>query len=73
MAELDKKSERTSDAAAGGVSSEVADIEPITDTPRRSKKQDKLKSKDKQLKKNPVKVAPNPSKAGEGARLRSSR
>lgn len=76
MAELDKKSERLEPAPAPapeGSSASVIDVAPITETPKRTKKVDKVKGKDKMAKKNPVKIAPNPHKTGEGARLRSSR
>lgn len=72
MAELDKKSERV-EPAPEGTSANVIDGAPITETPKRTKKVDKVKGKDKMPKKNPVKIAPNPHKTGDGARLRSSR
>lgn len=72
MAELDKKSELR-DNALEGTSAELSDVAPITETPKRTKKLEKVKCKDKISKKNPVKIAPNPVKTGDGARLRSSR
>lgn len=71
MSELDKKTEMAAqiddkpEEASGSGSS-------ITETPKRGRKEKKHKDK---LKKtgNLVKIAPNLSKSGDGARLRSSR
>ncbi|XP_037964771.2 uncharacterized protein LOC105387937 isoform X1 [Plutella xylostella] len=68
MAELDKKCDGTGEAM--DVTPEASGS-AITDTPKRGKK-DK-KNKDRCKKAGLVKIAPNTSKSGDGARLRSSR
>lgn len=65
MAELDKKSEGSGSGDQDAASQEINEVDPIVDTPKRSKKLDKLRSKDKHHKRNPAKV--------DGNRLRSSR
>lgn len=70
MAELDKKSER--------VGERDDNVEPTpnynaaSDAPRRNKKPDKARSRDKHHKKSAAKIAPSATTSGD-ARLRSSR
>lgn len=70
MAELDKKSE--SSGERDDCAEPVAGHDDVTDAPRRIKKPEKARSRDRHHKKNPAKIAPGPS-AADGARLRSSR
>ncbi|KAJ0178757.1 hypothetical protein K1T71_005532 [Dendrolimus kikuchii] len=72
MAELDKKSEGT-DARVDGTRVDDPEDDPNNfDTPKTSRKNDKLRIKDKH-KRNAAKIASNQSKSGDGTRLRSSR
>ncbi|KAJ8733266.1 hypothetical protein PYW08_001564 [Mythimna loreyi] len=68
MAELDKKSE--SSGERDDSTEPLVGEDDVTDAPRRSKKP---RSRDRQHKKNPAKIAPAPNSTGDGARLRSSR
>lgn len=85
MAELDKRSERAGEASEAGEAGEVdgaggeppaedEDDEPAElGAPRRHRKPDKGRSKDRHNKKNPAKVVAGTNASGDGARLRSSR
>ncbi|KAL0832840.1 hypothetical protein ABMA28_000999 [Loxostege sticticalis] len=73
MAELDKKSENASDKQTESTEEDINTGETITETPKRSKKHDKVRNKDKLHKKSAAKIAPNLSKTGDNSRLRSSR
>lgn len=70
MAELDKKSESAPERRHS--TEPAADGDDVTDAPRRNKKPEKARSRDRNHKKNPAKLAAGPSSA-DGGRLRSSR
>ncbi|KAL4716606.1 hypothetical protein ACJJTC_008241 [Scirpophaga incertulas] len=68
MAELDKKSEATSDSQIQSSNEETTDCDLIIETPKRNRKNDKIKPKERTRKK-----ATKVSKTGDSTRLRSSR
>lgn len=73
MAELDKKSERSVEMQPEDMNEEVlTDCETFTETPKRNRKNEKVKNKEK-VRKNSSKLAPTLTKSGESTRLRSSR
>lgn len=74
MAELDKKSEDTAPEPIADGTEERNECNDgiIIETPKRSKKHEKLRSKDKHQKKIPAKIEPRVGKSGE-TRLRKSR
>lgn len=73
MAELDKKSESSGEQESGAVPN--ADEDDVTDVPRRARKPEKVRSRERHHKKNPAKIAaaPGAGTLGDGGRLRSAR
>lgn len=71
MAELDKKSD-TAENPTDATDEEAAEYGTITETPKRSRKHDKVRNKDKHHKKS-AKLVTQANKLGDSTRLRSAR